>query len=164
LELLKEVLPSITRIAVMFNPDVSRYPYDAYLRSVETAASSVGVESIRAAVHDITGIESLIGELARHTVSGLLVLPDPFVFGQRELIISLATRHLVPAIYPYRSFVVSGGLASYGVDVPDQYRRSAIYVDRILRGAHPTDLPVQSPTKYELIINLKAAKLLALTI
>ena len=162
LQALKDVAPSVTRVAVIFDPD---NPASAvWLRGVETAAPSFGMQLTPTAVRDAPEIERAIEALAREPNGALIVLPNPVTQHYRELTIALAARYRLAAIYPYRFYAESGGLMSYGFDVPDMYRRSATYVDRILRGESPGDLPVQAPTKFELIINLKTAKALGLTV
>jgi putative ABC transport system substrate-binding protein len=162
LQALKDLAPSVTRIAVIFDPD---NPASAvWLRGVETAAPSFGMQLTPTAVRDAPEIERAIEALAREPNGALIVLPNPVTQHYRELTIALAARYRLAAIYPYRFYAESGGLMSFGFDVPDMYRRSATYVDRILRGESPGDLPVQTPTKFELIINLKTAKALGLTV
>jgi putative ABC transport system substrate-binding protein len=162
LQALKDLAPSVTRVAVIFDPD---NPASAvWLRGVETTAPSFGMRLTPTAVRDAPEIERAIEALARESNGALIVLPNPVTQHHRELTIALAARYRLAAIYPYRFYAESGGLMSYGFNVPDMYRRSATYVDRILRGESPGDLPVQAPTKFELIINLKTAKTLGLTI
>ena len=115
-------------------------------------------------LRNATEIEPAVAEFARHSHGGLVILSDPFIVTHRVLVMGLAARHRLPAIYPFRYFATAGGLVSYGVDRDDSYRRLAAYVDRILRGAKPADLPVEAPTKFELVINLKAAKALGLKV
>jgi ABC-type uncharacterized transport system substrate-binding protein len=162
LEMLKEIAPSVTRAAVILNP--VQPPQVAILRAIEAVAPSAGVLLTTAGVQDAAAIERAVIAFARESNGGLIVLPNPVTIGQRELINALAVRHRLPAVYAYRYFVTDGGLMSYGVDAVDLYRRAAGYVDRILKGEKPDDLPVQAPTKYELVINLKAAKAIGLTI
>jgi ABC-type uncharacterized transport system substrate-binding protein len=163
LELLKEIAPRVTHVAIMFNPNTA--PYAAlFSRSVETAAQKFAVELAVAAIHQLADIEAVMSMLAREPGGGLIVLPDPFTTAQGKLIGGLAARFQLPAIYPFRFMLTDGGLASYGVDIPDLFRQAAAYIDGIFRGAKPADLPVQQPTKYELVINLKTAKALGLDI
>jgi putative ABC transport system substrate-binding protein len=162
LEMLKEIAPGVTRVAVILNPVQS--PQIAILRAIEAVAPSVGVAVTVAGVQDAAGIEQAVSTFSRESNGGLIVLPNPITNGNRKLIIALAARHRLPAVYAYRYFVVDGGLMAYGVDLADLYRRAAGYVDRILKGEKPADLPVQAPTKYELVINLKTAKALGLTV
>jgi ABC-type uncharacterized transport system substrate-binding protein len=162
LELLKEIAPRVTRAALVFNPEAG--PYLVFLRPAETAAASLGMEVVPTPVHNKFEIEHALDGLAREPNSGLIMLPDNFTAINRELIISRSARYRIPAAYPFRYIPPEGGLISYGVDVADLYRRAAPYVDRILRGAQPADLPVQSPTKFVLGINLKTAKALGLDV
>jgi putative tryptophan/tyrosine transport system substrate-binding protein len=162
LEALKEIAPGMSRAAVVFDSD---NPASAvYLRAIETVLPSFGVQLTPTGVRDAAEIERAIDFLAPERNGGLIVLPGPATNAHRELIIALAARHRLPAVYPQRYFVQDGGLMSYGVDLPDMYRRTASYVDRILKGEKPADLPVQSPTKYELVINLKTAKALGIDV
>jgi putative ABC transport system substrate-binding protein len=137
---------------------------DLFLGPVEAAATNLSVASIRAAVRDPADVDRMFDALAREPNGGLIVLPDISMTNYREAIVALAARHRIPAIYPFRYFAVSGGLISYGPDRLEPYRRAPGYVDRILKGEKPADLPVQAPTKYELVINLKTAKALGIEI
>jgi putative ABC transport system substrate-binding protein len=160
LQILREVAPHLTRIAVVRNPA-------ALIRvkqSIETEATSMGIEAVDCGVRTIEQINAAIGAFAGHPNTGLIVLPDPIVLAHRGLIIELAAKQLHPAAYPLRVFAIDGGLLSYGVDVQDQARRSAFYIDRILKGAHPGDLPVQAPSKFQLVLNSRTAKALGLTV
>jgi len=162
-QLLKEVAPSITRVAVIFNPVTA--PYAPLLnRGIEAAAPSLGMTATFAPVHDDPGIEDAIATQAREPGGGLIALPDSFITSHRDVIITAASRHRLPVIGAADYFARAGGLMSYGFDLVDQYARAASYIDRILKGASPADLPVQQPTKYSLIINLKTAKALGLTV
>jgi putative tryptophan/tyrosine transport system substrate-binding protein len=162
LELLKEIAPSVRRIAIVQNPD---NPSSAgYLRLVETAAPSFGLQLNQAGVRDAAQIGSVVEDFAREPNGGLVVLSDLTTNAHRDLIIALAARHRLPALYLFRFFVASGGLISYGADVIDLYRRAAPYVARILAGEKPANLPVQAPTKFELVINLKTVKTLGLEV
>jgi putative ABC transport system substrate-binding protein len=163
LELLKEMAPRATRFAVMFNPDTSTIGA-RISRSAETAAQKFAVELVDAQVRQPADIETTIAMLAREQRGGLIVAPDGFTQNYRQLVIDLAARHQLPAIYAYRYVTTDGGLMSYGADVLNQYRQAATYVDRILRGEKPADLPVQQPVKFELVINMKTAKALGLTV
>jgi putative ABC transport system substrate-binding protein len=163
LEMLEEAAPGIARAAVMFNPDTAPYYY-VYLRSLEAAPRSFAVEVMAAPVRGTGEIEAAIAKLGRDPGGGLIVGADAFTLVHHELIMRLAIQHRLPAVYPFRSFVAKGGLMSYGPDPYDLFRRSAVYIDRIFKGAKPADLPVQQPTKFELAINLKTAKALGLTI
>jgi putative tryptophan/tyrosine transport system substrate-binding protein len=162
LELLSEIAPGLKRAAIMFNPDTA--PVSAYVPSFETAARSLKVVPITAPVHGEGEIENAIIALGREPEGGLVVMPDSFMFVHRAPIIMAAARNDVPAVYSVSAFARDGGLLSYGVDQVDTWRRTATYVDRILRGAKPTELPVQFPTKFEMIVNLKTAKALGLAV
>ena len=162
LELVSEVAPGLKRVAIMFNPDTS--PASAYMPSLETAARSLKVETIIAPSHGDVEIETAIVALGRERGGGLVVMPDIFTLAHRTPIISAAARNNVPAVYWTSGFVRDGGLLSYGVDPVDIWRRAATYVDRILRGAKPAELPVQFPTKFEMVLNLKTAKALGLAV
>jgi putative ABC transport system substrate-binding protein len=161
LELLKEIAPPVTRAIAVFNPDTHS---GQYWRTMEAAAPSLAVEFKRTPVRDVTGIESAVADLAREPNGGVVVMPDAFTLTHLQLIVALTARHRLPSIYPFRVFTVNGGLLSYGIDHVDVYRRAASYVDRILRGEKPANLPVQAPTKFELIVNLKTAKALGLDV
>jgi len=160
LQTLKEMAPHLTRVGVIRNPAA----LTRIRQSIETEAASMGTETIDCGVRGTDEIKAAIGAFAGQPNTGLIVLPDPIVLAHRGLIIELAAKQRHPAIYPLRSFAIDGGLLSYGVDVPDQARRSAFYIDRILKGARPGDLPVQAPTKFELVINLKTAEALGLDV
>jgi ABC-type uncharacterized transport system substrate-binding protein len=162
LELLKEITPGTTRVAVLLQHGLA--PNSGFLRALEDAAPTVGVELIALRVRDAADIEQGLGTFARQSNGGLIVLPSPISAVHRDTIIMLTARYRLHAVYPFRYFSVSGGLLSYGVDNIDLYRRGATYVDRILKGANPADLPVQHPVKFELVINLKSAKALGLEI
>jgi putative ABC transport system substrate-binding protein len=162
-ELLKEIAPRVGRVAMLFNP--ASAPYTEYwLNPFKAAAARFAVEAISASVRDGSELDSVIAAQAREPNSGLIAMPDSFTIAYRLEIISLADRYRLPAVYPYRFFAEVGGLLSYGVDLVDNYRRVATYVDRILKGENPSELPVQAPVKFELVINLKTAKALGLTI
>ena len=162
LELLSEIAPGLKRAAIMFNPDTA--PVSAYMPSLETAARSLKVVPIIAPVHSDVEIETAIIALGREPGGGLVVMPDVFMIAHRAPIILAAARNNVPAVYSQSDFARDGGLLSYGVDQVDIFRRAATYVDRILRGAKPGDLPGQFPTKFEMVVNLKTAKALGLTV
>jgi putative ABC transport system substrate-binding protein len=162
LEVLSEIAPGLKRAAIMFNPDTA--PVSVYMPSFETAAQSLKIVPIAAPVHSDVEIEMAIIALGREPGGGLVLMPDAFMTPHRALIISAAARNNVPAVYPVSEFARDGGLLSYGVDRVDTFRRAASYVDRILRGARPGDLPVQFPTKFEMFLNLKTAKALGLTV
>jgi len=163
LEKLKEIAPGVRRVALMFNPQTAPY-YPVYLRELGAAASSLAAEVLETPVRDEAEIEGVATALAREPGGGLIVTPEPFINTHRGVVMASAARHRLPAIYGFRQYVTEGALMSYGPDTVDIYRRSASYVDRILRGEKPADLPVQAPTKYELVINLKTAKTLGLTV
>jgi putative tryptophan/tyrosine transport system substrate-binding protein len=163
LELLKEIAPRVTRIAALFNPAMAPYA-EYWLSPFEAAAPSFAVEAIRAPIQDTSELESVIAAQAREPNSGLFVLPDAFTFAYRVEIVSLAARYRLPAVYAFRFFTELGGLLSYGDNLTDNFRRAATYVDRILKGAKPSELPVQAPVKFELVINLKTAKALSLDV
>jgi putative ABC transport system substrate-binding protein len=164
LEVLKEIAPGVARVAVMFDPKTSAGGGSYYLRLVEGAAASIAVQMIATPIQDAAEIERAMDVFSREPNGGLLVMPDVTTNTHRELIIATAARHRLPAVYPFRNFVAEGGLASYGVDIPDLYRRAATHVDRILRGAKPSELPVQAPVKFELALNLKTARALGLEV
>jgi ABC-type uncharacterized transport system substrate-binding protein len=164
LEMLKEMVPQLARAAMMYNPNSVPAGGTFFSRPFIESATKLKVRPITAEVHDPSEIENAITELGRESGSGLVVVPDNFVSVHRDIIISLTAEFRIPAIYPYRYFAEGGGLVSYGVDAIDQFRRASEYVSRILRGARPADLPVQAPTKFELVINLKTAKALGLVI
>jgi putative tryptophan/tyrosine transport system substrate-binding protein len=161
LQLLKEVAPDLTRVIAIFNPDTT--PYAFFNRGIERATTSLGVTVTPAPVHDDAEIEQAIAAQAREPGGGLMCLPDSFNEAHRDVIIAAATRHRLPMIGT-STFPRSGGLMSYWLDPVDLYAQAASYIDRILRGASPADLPVQQPTKYSLVINLKTAQALGLTI
>jgi putative ABC transport system substrate-binding protein len=164
LEALKEVTPRLARVAIMMNPETATGRGIFYVKAFETAATAFSVEPTTAPVRSVGDIKAAIGALGEEPDSGLVVVPDTFTEAHRELIVALAARHRVPAVYPFRHFAMNGGLMSYGPDTVDTFRRSAAYVDRILKGEKPSDLPVQAPTKYALVINLRTAKALGLTV
>jgi putative ABC transport system substrate-binding protein len=160
LELLKQIAPGVRRVAVLHNPIVvSR---SGQLGAIEAVAPSFRVELSAFSVRDPGEIEWAVTRFAQAPNGGLIVVGAPSLESQHELIVALAAQHRLPAVYPYRSYVAAGGLMSYGTDLVAQFRRAAGYVDRILKGEKPADLPVQAPTKYELAMNLKTAKALGL--
>jgi len=163
-ELLKEVAPQTSRVALMFNPQTSPNGGSYFLKPVEAAAPLLKVGMIAAPIHNPAEIEVVMAQLSQGADTGLIVMPDIFVLAHRQEIISLAAQFRLPAVYTYRLFPAGGGLMSYGTDLGDLFHRAASYVDRILKGERPSDLPVQMPAKYELIINLKAARALGLDI
>jgi putative tryptophan/tyrosine transport system substrate-binding protein len=162
-ELLKEIAPSVARVAFLFNPASAPY-VDYYLNPFKAAAPSFEVEVIAAPAHDASELESIVAAQARQPNSGLLVWPDAFMAAHRAEIASLLARYRVPAVSPFRIFAEAGCLLSYGSDSVDNFRRAAAYVDRILKGEKPSELPVQAPVKFELVINVKAAKALGLDV
>ena len=162
-ELLKEIAPRITRLTLLFNPTAATF-VESYLNPFKAAAASLGMEAIIAPVADMLELESLVTIQARELNSGLVVIPDAFTELHRAEIASLAVRYRVPAVNWSRSFAEGGGLISYGPYLVDEYRRAATYADHILKGEKPSQLPVQAPTKYELVISLKAAKALGLDV
>jgi putative ABC transport system substrate-binding protein len=162
LEILKQGALRVTRVTLIYNPKTT--PYAGYLKSIEASASSLGVELVARGVADTTEIEQVIKLAGATSNGGLIVLPDLFTAANHLFIIASAAQFRVPAIYPYRYFAVDGGLMSYGVNTAEEFRRAATYVDRILRGASPGELPVQAPNKFEFVINLKTAQGLDLTI
>lgn len=162
-ELLKEIAPRTVRVALMFNP-ATAVPLKFYMPSIQAAASTSDVEVNATPVHAKDEIEGVIAAQARDQGSGLIVMPDPFNAANREQITSLAVRYRVPAMYYRREFAEAGGLIAYASDFAEQFPQAAAYVDRILKGAKPADLPVQAPTKFDLIINLTTAKSLGLEV
>jgi putative tryptophan/tyrosine transport system substrate-binding protein len=162
-QLLKEIAPRTVRMALLFNP-ATVVPLQFFMPSIQTAASSLAVEVSAAPVHAKDEIEGVIAAQARNPGGGLIVMPDTFNAANRELINTLAVRYRVPAIYYNRFFTELGGLISYGADFAEQFRQAPEYIDRILKGAKPADLPIQSSTKFALIINLKTAKALGLDV
>jgi putative tryptophan/tyrosine transport system substrate-binding protein len=163
LELLKELAPGVKRVALMFNPQTAPY-YPVFLREFAANAAPLAAALSATPVRDRAEIEAAVSAFAREPAGGLITAGDPFINTQRDLIMSLAERHRLPTLFSFRQHAKDGGLMSYGPDSVDIVRRSASYVDRILRGEKPADLPVQAPTKYELAINLKTAKALGLTV
>jgi putative ABC transport system substrate-binding protein len=164
LEILKELSPAVARVGFLFNPATSPGGGSYFLRPFEAAAPLFNVQPISTPVEDVVDIERAVAPLAVGANGGLIVNSDVFTTRHRAAIIAAAARHRVPAIYPFAYFAADGGLAAYGTDVRDLWRRAASYIDRILRGEKPADLPVQAPTKFELVINLKTAKALSLNI
>jgi len=163
LALLKEIAPRINRVAFSFNPATTPYR-DVYLKPFKAAALSLAVEAIAAPVHDVPDLEAILAEEARRLNSGVIIMPDGFMNVHREEVVSLAARYRVPTIYPWRYFTELGGLLSYGNEQRDSFRLAATYADRILKGEKPGELPVQAPTKFELVINMRAAEALGLDV
>jgi len=162
LAMLKEIAPRLARVAAVANPHTG--PYDYFLRSAKAAASQLAIEVVPSPVNNVADIGRSMESFARVADSGLLMVPDSFTITHRDLVITLAARYRLPAVYSWRFFVTAGGLMSYGIDIVDSFKQAAPYVDRILRGARPADLPVQAPTKYETVVNLKTAKALGLEV
>jgi len=163
LELLKEIAPRVNRAAILFNPATATYA-DYYLTPFKAAAASLAVEAIAAPVHDTSELEAVVAAQAREPNTGLIVMSDSFMSGHGKEITSLAARYRLPTVYPFRFFTELGGLLSYGSNRLDQFRRAASYTDRILKGEKPSELPVQSPVKFEIVVNAKTAKALGLTV
>jgi putative tryptophan/tyrosine transport system substrate-binding protein len=163
LEALKQIAPRVTRVALIYNPETAPYA-DLFQRPVEAAAPAFAVTPMTVAARSAPELERAVDAFARTPNGGLLVLPDVTNLIHRDQIIALAARHRLPAVYPYRYYAASGGLLSYGSEQADVFRRAASYVDRILKGTSPGELPVQAPIKYELVINLKTAKALDLEV
>jgi putative ABC transport system substrate-binding protein len=170
IELLKEIVPNVSRSALMFNPEATRgaaamdAAREAMFAAIETAATSFGIEAIRMPVDQINQIEANVAEFASKPKSGMITLPDGWLFLHRDLVIRAMAKHRLPAVYPFGFLAREGGLIGYGNDLAEPFRLSAPYVDRILRGQKPGDLPIQQPTKFELVINLKTAKALGLEV
>ena len=162
-QLLKEVVPNLTKAAVVFNPKTAPYT-TLYLRAMEAVAPSIGVNVFVEPIHDDAEIEAVFAKHRSAEGSGLIFMTDAFISVHRKRIIELAARFAVPALYPYRYYVADGGLISHGADQLEQCRGAANYVDRILKGEKPGDLPVQGPDRYALIVNMKTAKALGLTV
>jgi putative ABC transport system substrate-binding protein len=165
-ELLKEIAPGVERVGMLFSPATaaSGATGGVYLRSIEVAAQGHGLKVVVTPLDDPADINRAFTALASEPGSGMLVMPNVFTFMHREGIVGAAAEHRLPTLYPWRAFVTAGGLLSYGVDIGDLFRRAASYVDRILKGAKPGELPVQAPTKFELSINLRTAKALGITV
>jgi len=164
LEVLKEIAPQVRHAALLFNPQTAPYVSEYYRGPFEAAAPTFGVRASAAIVYEMPEIEAAMAALAREPGGGLVVPPDNFSYVHRSIIFALAARHRLPAVYPFRFMAREGGLVSYGVDLGETFPRAAEYIDRILGGAKPGDLPVQAPTKFELAINLKVANALGLDV
>ncbi|MGA8157154.1 MAG: ABC transporter substrate-binding protein, partial [Rhodoplanes sp.] len=164
LSILRELIPGLTRAAIVYNPASAPGAGTVFLPAFIEAANQYKIEPITIQVHSPAEIETSFARLADQPNLGIIVMPDNFTSLNRKLLTTLAARYRIPTIYPYRYFVEAGGLLSYGVDAIDLFRQAADYVSRILRGANPANLPVQAPTEFELVINLKAAKDLGLTV
>jgi putative ABC transport system substrate-binding protein len=163
LELLKEMAPPVAQVGLIFNPTTAPYA-GPFLQAAEAAAAGLAVESVVMPVHDDAEIKHAIAALARRHSSGLVGITDSFIIEHRKMIIGLADQYRLPAIYPFRLFAADGGLMSYGADIVDMYQGAASYIARVLTGEKPGDLPIQQPTKFELLLNLKAANALGLDI
>jgi putative ABC transport system substrate-binding protein len=161
LEILKEIAPTTRRISLMLTPETGAY-YTEYLRSIEAVALSFAVQATLAPIRNANEIEGIIAALVREPGGGLIVLPSSSITAHRQQIIALAARYRLPVVYPFPVYAREGGLVSYGIDLDDLFRRTASYVDRVLKGEKPSDLPVQAPTKFQLVINLKTAKAMGL--
>ena len=162
-DLLGDVKPNLSRVALMFNPDFVPF-FDVYLRSFKALSQQTSVEVEAVHVRSVADVELAVAKLGREPGSGLIAAADAFILAVREVILKAADQHQVPVISPYRQFVIEGGLMSYGPDAADIFRRSASYVDRVLKGEPPGNLPAQSPVKFELVVNLKTAKALGLSL
>jgi putative ABC transport system substrate-binding protein len=163
LELLKGIAPNVSRVAMLFNPASATYA-EYWLKPFKAAAPSFAIEAIPAPVRDGSELETVMAAHAREPNSGLIVMPDSFMDTYRAEVTSLATRYRLPAVYPFRLFTDAGGLLSYGIDRTDNFRRAASYADRILKGAKPSELPVQAPLNFELVINVRTAKAIGLEV
>ena len=163
-QLLKEIAPRVARVAFIFNPQTAPGGGSFFLTSFEAAATALAVEPIILRARGRAEIETAMAALGAQAGGGLIVMPDVSMLAHRESITSLALQHRLPAVYPFRYYASLGGLMSYGTDITDLYRRAAPYLDRILKGEKPADLPVQAPTKFELVLNLKTAKALHLAV
>jgi putative ABC transport system substrate-binding protein len=162
LELLTQIAPGVKRVGVIYEPTSPQAA--ALSHEIEGGAKSFGLQTVPLPVRDLAEIERSVAEFAQQPDGGLIPLSSPFTVGHRDVIIGLAARHRLPSVYPFRYFAMNGGLASYGIDNHDLYKRAASYIDRILKGEKPGDLPVQQATKFELVINLKVAKALGLDV
>ena len=162
LAMLKEIAPRLARAALMADRNLTSFDY--FLQSAQTVAPSLAIDIVPSRVETAADIERVIESLAREPDGGLVLPPNSTILTHRDLVIALAARHRLPAVYPFQTFVAAGGLMSYGTDQKEMYRLAASYVDRILRGDKPADLPVQAPTKFETAVNLKTAKTLGLTV
>ncbi len=163
-ELLKEVAPQIANLAILYNPATANPQFAYYRRSVEAASTALGITTQSVPWENTSDLEQALVALTRERHAGLIVIPTPHTVAQRELIVSFTNRNRIPGVYPFSFWVRGGGLISYGVDLADLHRRAGVYVDRILNGTAPGDLPVQLPTKFEMAVNLKTATALGLTV
>jgi putative ABC transport system substrate-binding protein len=164
LELLKQIVPTVQRVAFLFNPATAPAAGRFYFEPIAAGSSALNIAVSEAPVSNSDDLQQVMPKLARVSRTGVIVGPDIFTSTHRDHIVSLALQYRLPAVYPFRYFATAGGLLSYGSDTTDLYRRSAAYVDRILRGVKPADLPVQQPTKFELVINLRTAKALGIEV
>lgn len=164
LELLKQIAPNITQAALVYNPQATAAAKADFLQVFEMAAGSLSVRPIDAPFHVPGELNVVIAEFERQKNGGMVVMPDGSTIVNLKALLDLASSHHVPAVYPFREFAIRGGLVSYGADVSDQYRQAAVYIDRILKGEKPADLAVQTPTKFEMVINIKTAKALGLAV
>ena len=164
LELLKEIFPSLVEVSILFNPKTTPGGGPFYTRPVHAVATSLGIRSIEAPIHTAAEIEPTLAAMRNNVGTGLIVIPEAFTVSHSEAIVATANRFRLPAVYPWRVFADHGGIISYGIDIVEDFRAAAGYVDRIKKGEKPGVLPVQQPTKFELVINLKAAKALGLTV
>jgi putative ABC transport system substrate-binding protein len=162
-ELLKAIAPYVARVTMLFNPTSATHA-EYWLNPFKAAAASFGMEANSVPVHDESELDSVFAAQAREPNSGLIAMPDSFTLASRVEIVSLAARYRLPVVYPNRVFAEVGGLLAYGGDLADNFRRAATYVDRILKGEKPSELPVQAPVKFELVINLKTAKALGFAV
>jgi putative tryptophan/tyrosine transport system substrate-binding protein len=162
LAMLKEIAPPLARVALVTNPKTTAYNY--FLRAAQAAAPAVAIELVQTPVANAADIERAIEAFARVPNGGLMVPPDPTIIAQRAVVIAQAERYRLPAVYPFRLYVTAGGLMAYGTQQVEMFGQTASYVARILRGASPTELPVQAPVKYETVVNLKAAKAIGLEV
>jgi putative ABC transport system substrate-binding protein len=162
LEALKQIAPRVTRVLAVLQIETAANA--GFLRTAQSAASSLGVTLTAASVHNPSEIETAVTALSADVNCGLIVMPHPVTTANRDLILKMAAQYRLPAVYPFRYYAAEGGLMSYGIDLVDLYRRAATYVDRILRGVKPRELPVQAPSKFEMVINLKTAKTLGLDV
>ena len=163
LELLKEIAPRTTRVVMLYNPTTAPYA-DFWLKPFKETAPAFGIEPMAAPIRDLSEVDSVLAAQAREPNGAVIPMPDSFTDTYRLDIISLAARYRLPAVYPFRHFAAAGGLLSYGADRTDNFRRAAGYVDRILKGEKPAELPVQAPNKFELVLNLKTAKALGIEV
>ncbi|MFL6798833.1 MAG: ABC transporter substrate-binding protein [Xanthobacteraceae bacterium] len=163
-QLLKEIAPRVSRVGILFNPQLAAGGGMYFVRPVETSAAALGIKALQLAVQTPAEIDQAINAFAQEPGGGLIAPADATTLPHRDMILVLAARHRLPAVYPYRFFLTSGGLMSYGMDYADVFKRAAEYCVRILEGEKPADLPVQAPTKYQLVVNLKTAKALGLDV